>query len=880
MKLLQGGISVRSNIFIRLTVIPRELGVQSSPPCRAYVDLAMTFDMRSDRGFTASMRRVEDWLLNQEVDRRRLIRRCALAAFLLVVSVHADVVFLGASVSNANIHNVTAEPVATPVQMLPERPGRRLLHGSHDTGGSTFQSEPSARFMMRSIWSGQSIYWNPYSATGSLGPETLVDIKTSPLSIAVALMGGSDLAFHLAFLGINFLGVFCLLLLFTVELRLSLLAAIAGGVSYLLNGFNVANLASNISQTWFYFPILVLALVAFAKRPSAWSFVGITAGAVLILASTFLPTTLMVLGASLFVGLAAAVGSAHATVSRWTTAALMASRNAAGQLCAVALALMVLAALYLPIAEALRYLNTGDFYAARVFNAASLFNLISLFTPKHAFESYNAIAPRAAELIGNVAFHQGIVGALIASQIIRAWPPFQRFVLIAIAAAFLLLVARVYGMPGYTRIFDALPIIGNIGQQYIWAGVSIFFTLMVPFGMHALLRDGPRKAALGGVAAVIVFALVYTTAIYRLDVTGIFYVMFAGFLIGAGSLLVLAMRRPALPRAGATAALGTLLVLLSFVELSSYVNHLRLSRTDRFSNPPEFVRFLQAQGGLHRVASYGLPGMPPEYGSAYGVAQIGSMNFHLLPHYESLFNRLIVPNPADRWTTFITLLNAKDASWLNLAAVDLVGAKYLLMPREFHQLQAHAQSSGWRRVHDGAHVRIYENPNPLPRAFVVHQLIESGRTPIDEGQSPRAVATSDDARLIEAARALGVGQAKTANASDDVAAVVRRYEHARVDIEADLKTPGILVLTDAWHPNWSVQVDGRPAILGRVNEAFRGVAIPAGRHVIEMTYAPRTLALGKALSVLGMMLVAAILLLGRRLDPFMLRYFAGAARQR
>ena len=243
------------------------------------------------------MRRVEDWLLNQEVDRRRLIRRCALAAFLLVVSVHADVVFLGASVSNANIHNVTAEPVATPVQMLPERPGRRLLHGSHDTGGSTFQSEPSARFMMRSIWSGQSIYWNPYSATGSLGPETLVDIKTSPLSIAVALMGGSDLAFHLAFLGINFLGVFCLLLLFTVELRLSLLAAIAGAVTYLLNGFNVANLASNISQTWFYFPILVLALVAFAKRPSAWSFVGITAGAVLILASTFLPTTLMVLGA-------------------------------------------------------------------------------------------------------------------------------------------------------------------------------------------------------------------------------------------------------------------------------------------------------------------------------------------------------------------------------------------------------------------------------------------------------------------------------------------------------------------------------------------------------------------------------------------------------
>ena len=47
------------------------------------------------------------------------------------------------------------------------------------------------------------------------------------------------------------------------------------------------------------------------------------------------------------------------------------------------------------------------------------------------------------------------------------------------------------------ELVDALPIIGNIGQQYVWAGVSIFFTLLVPFGMHALLRGGPRKAALG-----------------------------------------------------------------------------------------------------------------------------------------------------------------------------------------------------------------------------------------------------------------------------------------------------------------------------------------------------------------------------------------------
>lgn len=838
----------------------------------------MTFDMRLHRGFSASTRLFDDWLLNQEVDRRQLVRRCAIAALLLIVTVYADVIFLGASVSHANLHNLTAEPAAARVQMLPERPGRRELHGSYDTGGGAYQSEPAARFMTRSIWGGQSIYWNPYSAAGSLGPETLVDIKTSPLSIAVALLGGSDLAFHVVFLGINFLGVFCLLLLFTVELRLSLLAAIAGGVSYLLNGYNIANLASNTSQTWYYFPVLVLALVAFSKRPSAISFIGIAAGSVLTLACTFLPTTLVLFGGSLFIGCVAALAAARTAIPRWKAALRAASRNAAGQICAAALALMILAALYLPIAEALRYLNTGDFYAARVFSAATLFNLVSLFTPKHAFESYNAISPRAAELIGNVAFHQGIVGALIASQVIRAWPPFQRVMLIAIGAGFLLLLARVYGVPGYSGLFNALPVVGGIGQQYVWAGVSMFFTLMVPFGMHALLRDGPRKTPLGAVAAVIAFGLFYTAAVYRLDVAGLFYVMYAFFLVGAGSLLVLALRRPALPRAGATVVLGAMLVLLSWVELTSYVNHLRMARTDRFSHPPEFVRFLQERGGLHRVASYGLPGMPPEYGSAYGVAQIGSMNFHLLPHYEKLFNRLIVPNPADRWTTFITLVNAKDADWLKLAAIDLVGAKYLVSPTGFHQLQAHAQSSGWRRVYDGTHVRIYENPDPLPRAFVVHRLVESAGTPLDEGISPRQVATSDDPRLIEAAQSLGIGPTEGRGSSDKVGAVVRRYDHARVEIEADLSTPGVLVLTDAWHPNWSVRVDGKPAVLGRVNEAFRGVPLAAGRHVIEMTYAPRTLAIGKALSLLGILLFVAILLLSRRVNPFMLRLFAVSGR--
>src|SRR6202040_3957876 len=95
----------------------------------------------------------------------------------------------------------------------------------------------------------------------------------------------------------------------------------------------------------------------------------------------------------------------------------------------------------------------------------------------------------------------------------------------------------------------------------------------------------------------------------------------------------------------APVVVATCLLVLSWSELTFYVDHYKLARYDRFSNPAPFVRFLQKQGGVHRIASYGSWGVPPEYGSAFGLYQIGSMNFHLFPRYADLFNRLILPDP-------------------------------------------------------------------------------------------------------------------------------------------------------------------------------------------------------------------------------------------
>ena len=793
------------------------------------------------------------------------IIRCIIAALILTASVYPDVIFNNASLSTANVLNVTLSKIGQHAPIFPEREGRDVIHGYYDMGGSAFQSEPAVQFMARTLRSGQSVYWNPYSAAGSFGIETLVDIKTSPVTMTVALLGGSNAAFHIVYLAFVALGVFCLLMLLTVEFRLSFLAALGGGVTFLLNGYFVANSASNVSQVWLYFPVLALGLVSFARSPRIAAFLLAVFGAVLIVSSTFLPTMLMVTGTTMLVGVFAAAGFAAVRSESRREIFRHFAAILCGQAAAVALALAALAVVYLPVVEAMDYMSTGEFYANRRFYPAYLFDLISLFTPKHAFETYSAMPVRASQLIGNVAFHQGIVGALLVSQVIRAWPLFHRILVAGMGAALVMLLARVYGLPVFSTVVDALPVIGHLGEQYVWVAIALLFTLLLPFGLEAVLRDGTRVAPLIVTALIIMGALAYTTSIYRIDriyALGCIAVV-AGLTFS--TMIILLNHRPWRP-----AGVGMLLVLLSWAELTFYVNHERLSRLDLFAEPPAFVRFLQSQGGQHRVASYGSWGIPPEYGSAYGIYQIGSMNFQLFPRYEEVFNRLILPDPKHRFapfTAFVTLAQAPDTDHIDLQAYDFLGARSLTVPVRYSHLHRFMERSAWRRAYEDSNFLIFENPDPMPRAFLTHRLVRDRLTPIDRGESPLAMAVSDDETFIAQARREGIADVAVGAASpvDEPVAIIR-YDHDHVQITATSNSPGILVLNDSWHPNWSVTVDGAPGYIGRVDEAFRGVVLPAGRHVVEMRYAPRSLPIARGISFAAVLLILALCVFRGKID--------------
>ncbi|ABS26031.1 hypothetical protein [Anaeromyxobacter sp. Fw109-5] len=98
--------------------------------------------------------------------------------------------------------------------------------------------------------------------------------------------------------------------------------------------------------------------------------------------------------------------------------------------------------------------------------------------------------------------------------------------------------------------------------------------------------------------------------------------------------------------------------------------------------------------------------------------------------------------------------------------------------------------------------------------------------------------------------------------SGRVLAWERRGGLVRIEAEAD--GPALLVVNDAFWPGWQSTLDGVPVEVQRADVLVRAVPFPAGRHVLEMRYAPPELTWGLAASAAGVAALAVLLLLERR----------------
>jgi uncharacterized membrane protein YfhO len=202
-------------------------------------------------------------------------------------------------------------------------------------------------------------------------------------------------------------------------------------------------------------------------------------------------------------------------------------------------------------------------------------------------------------------------------------------------------------------------------------------------------------------------------------------------------------------------------------------------------------------------------------------------------------------------TFFYNFVELKPHS-LRGPLLDLFNVKYVLFSVDDYTTQL--RSDRYRLVYSNE-IRIYENLDVMPRAFVVHQ----SKVIQDEDEIIRQMnSDSFDPRrtvILEEEDGLSKAGGPEAAASENTEITIRRYEANRVVVDATLDTSGFLVLTDSYHPGWRVKVDGRPAPLLKANYLFRAVRLEAGTHQVEFIYSPKSFRIGVFVS-LGTLIAA------------------------
>ncbi|MGC4053865.1 MAG: hypothetical protein QM757_32655 [Paludibaculum sp.] len=274
-------------------------------------------------------------------------------------------------------------------------------------------------------------------------------------------------------------------------------------------------------------------------------------------------------------------------------------------------------------------------------------------------------------------------------------------------------------------------------------------------------------------------------------------------------------------------------LLLFVVEVSSqnsfYQPHVfekeRMARLNSLKEHGDIARFLRQQPGLPRVdVDSNLIGY--NFGDWYGIPTASgylaslTQNVHNLGTHEPVVKRLL-------------------------------GISYAIgkEPTQFQKEEVFTGSSG---------LKVYHNPDVLPRAFAVHEVTQvNDRTQfgaelnrIAPELGRKAFVTSTPPTLVQCG-----GQ-------EDV--WVRSYSSGRVQLTATLPCRGMVVLADTYFPGWIAKVDGKTMPIYEVDGLVRGVVCEAGTHGIRVVYRPLSVLLGGTLSFASLLVAAAALVIIKR----------------
>ncbi|MEW5957083.1 MAG: oligosaccharide flippase family protein, partial [Chloroflexota bacterium] len=280
---------------------------------------------------------------------------------------------------------------------------------------------------------------------------------------------------------------------------------------------------------------------------------------------------------------------------------------------------------------------------------------------------------------------------------------------------------------------------------------------------------------------------------------------------------------------------------------------------------PRVVQWLkarQAEDPWFRIDSFDTPdgpgnkvflanaGMP---GNLFDVRGYDS----IIPAQYARFMHLIQEN-GDLYYNRIGPLYYDGYAALDSALLDLLGVRYILTTVDIN-------NANYELVYDDE-IRVYENTDALPRAFMVHEVQDlSGFQKPDRSQAwsdefefalrsldPRQQVILDGETNGQGRDLTPAEAGPLSRARPDVRIV--EYTPGEVRVAARVDQAGWLVLADTYFPGWRAFTTPQISIakpkseieltLHRANGNFRAVYLQPGQWQVRFRYTPRSFQLG------------------------------------
>ena len=442
------------------------------------------------------------------------------------------------------------------------------------------------------------------------------------------------------------------------------------------------------------------------------------------------------------------------------------------------------------------------------------------------------------------ASYPGLVGlALAGFALVVAWRERRTRIFGGLALLFFLL-ALGPSTPLYRLVYDSVPGFAMFrAPGRLLFEANLFLAALAGFGIGRLLSAhvAPRWGFVGVLAALFTVAIAGGAAAESASshladrpiwAIGILLALLFGAVLFACDKIR--------PRAFAAILLAVCVADFAVV----WSAHVYLVEPEQVFRPNSIVQFLrQQQAGQPCRYFDPTETVPPHLAALNDLQTMTGYHPGLYRHQFELYQSLWPPGEG---SSLVQLLMHSPQDIVCTPLLDLMNVRYVVaFEPELDDRFVKVFTTPEGEFRTPRHV--FERKDWLPRAFVVPSSV---RPP--DGGAELATLCQLDPRTTCLIDAQPIDRGETFQA-------VSFTDESPGDLalSVEMASPGVLVVSESWHPDWVATDRGAPVAVHRTNYGILGMPLAAGRHDLHLWYRPWDFYLGCAVSTAFWLLVVA-----------------------